>query len=60
VISGSVAQVWDELKGPLQRELAFHPEFDANALFASRLGPYGGAAGATLLAKRGIGFCSSR
>lgn len=60
VISGSVAQHWDQLKGPLQHELACRPEFDAaNALFASELGPYGGAAGATLLAKRGIGFCSS-
>ena len=56
VISGSVAQHWAHLRDPLVRALACRPEFDAeHALHASRLGPYGGAHGATLLARHGIG-----
>ncbi|MHB0927355.1 MAG: ROK family protein [Candidatus Nanopelagicales bacterium] len=57
VISGSVAQHWERLRESLIVELACRPEFDAeHSLFASQLGPYGGAMGATLLARRNIGF----
>lgn len=57
VISGSVAQHWTSLRAPLIEKLACRPEFDAESnLFASGLGAYGGASGATVLARRGIGF----
>lgn len=56
-ISGSVAQHWAELEAPLHDALAHHPDFTSKgALFASTLGPFGGASGATLLARDGIGF----
>lgn len=57
VISGSVAQYWDSLRAPLQAALERQPQFHpAYQLYASTLGPYAGATGATLLARRGLGF----
>lgn len=57
VIAGSVAQHWAALREPLEAALARQAEFqDRPALYASDLGPYGGARGATILARRGIGF----
>lgn len=55
-ISGSVAQYWGQLREPLLAELKARPNIP---VYASTLGAFGPALGATLLARHEIGFCAT-
>lgn len=57
VVGGSVTQHWAQLGTPLRTTLSRFSQFDpATTLLPSKLGERAGARGATLLARRGIGW----